>query len=340
MSAVTPPDLASGERKITMEGRQITYTEQELRSRFSVKATSSPGVFDYLDEEEILASCNAWIDGGDPRDPRNWRYFAVAGFLSVIGHDRPCVLDVGCGIGWPTFAMAPFCSEITGLDYSEKMIQIANQLLKDKFRYDNVGFVCADMGAFALSSSRFDVITSDNSLDLGTQPLKQIQNLGKLLKPGGCLAADFNNIHDILAGNMLLEESSFFKDHFTYSVWDGHTYERRGYHCCHDGAIPGKRENRKGPPSSDELDVTTEVYHYIETHFDAVSLRCLLLDADFSEIDFYSRPKGWVPAISEFEEYGLLEALAPKRYETLASLFAFAQPTEDPRAHFVLARRA
>lgn len=323
-----------------MKGRQITFTEQELRSRFKVKATRSPGVFDDLDEEEILASCSAWIDGGDPHDPRNWRYFAVAGFLSAIGHDKPRVLDVGCGIGWPTFALAPFCREITGLDYSEKMIWAANQLLREKFRYDNVSFVCADMTTFESSSSQFHVVTSDNSLDLGSEPLKQIQNLGRLLKPGGCLAADFNNIHDVLAGSKLLEKSTFLEDHFTYSVWDGYTYEHRIYRCYHGGVISGKREAQEGPPSRDELEMATAVYQYVERHFDAVSLKRLLLDAGFSEIGFYRRPKGWIPAISEFEEYGLLETLAPKRFEILASLFAFAEPTGDPRAHFVLARRA
>jgi len=322
-----------------MKARQLTFVETELQSRFEVKATSSPGVFDELNEEEIVASCSAWIDGGDPNDPRNWRYFAIAGFLAVIGHDKPRVLDVGCGIGWPTFILAPFCKEIIGLDYSEKMIRVASHLLEVKFCYDNVSFVCADMGAFASSSGQFDVVTSDNSLDLGSDPLKQILNLGSLLKPGGYLAADWNNIHDVLAGNRLLEETTFFQDHFTYSIWDGDTYEHRVYHCCYVGSPSGKRRNRKGPPSRDDLEVTTEVHRYVEAHFDAVSLKRLLLDAGFSDIDFYRRPKGWVPTISEFEEYDILGALAPKRFEILASMFAFAQPTEDPWAHFVVARR-
>ena len=89
----------------------------------------------------------------------------------------------------------------------------------------------------------------------------------------------------------------------------------------------------------DELETITEVYRYVEAHFDAVTLRRLLLDSGFIEIDFYHRPKGWVGAVSEFKAYDTLEVLAPKRFEILASMFAFAQPTEDPRAHFVVARR-
>ena len=80
------------------------------------KYVLAPGVFD--EQDEILAGCSAWIDGGNPNDSRNWRYFAIAGFLAAIGHDRLRVLDVGCGIGWPTFILAPFCGEIVGLDYS------------------------------------------------------------------------------------------------------------------------------------------------------------------------------------------------------------------------------
>lgn len=322
-----------------MMQRQLTSAETELLSRIEVKAISSPGVFDELDEDEILASCSAWIDGGDPTNPRNWRYFAIAGFLAVIGHEKPRVLDVGCGIGWPTFVLAPFCGEIVGLDYSEKMIRVANRLLATKFCYDNVRFVCADMGAYSPTGGQFDVIASDNSIDLGSNPLKQLSNLGSLLRPGGCLVADYNNIRDVLAGDSLLEETAFFDDHFTYSIWDGNTYERRVYNCCHAGALLENKENREGPPSRDELEAITEVYRYVEAHFDAVSLKRLLLHAGFTEIEFYRRPKGWVRVASEFQAYGILEMLAPKRFEILASMFALAQSTEDSGAHFVVARR-
>lgn len=321
-----------------MKETQLTSVEETLHARFEVEKTLSPGVFDELDEETILKDCNSWIDGGDPNNPHNWRYFSIAGFFSVIGHDTPRVLDVGCGIGWPTFILAPFCTEIIGIDYSEKMIRVASRLLEERFHYDNVRFVCADMSTFCPSSDEFDVIVSDNSLDLSEDPLKQLKNLKHLLKPGGYLVADFYNILYKLGQKDLVEETGFHKNHFRYSVWDRNTFECRVYLCSCDSDVSVETENREGPPSEDELEMVTSVSHYTEKHFDAGSLRKLLIDARFSEYDFYITPEGWRRAISEFKEYRVMETLAQKRFEIMASIFKLVQPTDNPHAHFVVAK--
>jgi SAM-dependent methyltransferase len=69
------------------------------------------------------------------------------------------VVDLGCGWGTFTFALAPRVREIVGVDFSERSIEICTQRLRGEPR-DNVRFVCADAGDTGLGTEAYDVVVA------------------------------------------------------------------------------------------------------------------------------------------------------------------------------------
>ncbi|MBR6801113.1 MAG: class I SAM-dependent methyltransferase [Eubacteriaceae bacterium] len=71
------------------------------------------------------------------------------------------VLDIGCGSGIYSFAIAPFVREVTGCDLSPKMIEAANERADD-LEYENTEFVTLDWLAADIGDlgweKKFDVV--------------------------------------------------------------------------------------------------------------------------------------------------------------------------------------
>lgn len=67
------------------------------------------------------------------------------------------ILDLGCGWGTFCFAIAPFCKEVTGIDYNQNGVDLCYKLL-EKYKFPNVKFVCADAQDTGLKSESYDVI--------------------------------------------------------------------------------------------------------------------------------------------------------------------------------------
>jgi len=112
------------------------------------------------------------------------------GLESVISEDR-IALDVGCGVGRMTFAMAQDFSKVVGIDVSEVMIGKA-QRYRDDLDIKNAEF-------FANNGTDLTLI-SDNSIDFvfsyialqhcpsSKQVLMYIKEFSRILKPEGvCL---------------------------------------------------------------------------------------------------------------------------------------------------------
>jgi len=67
------------------------------------------------------------------------------------------VLDLGCGWGTFCFIVAPLCRQVTGLDFSQKSIDLCNRLLGEK-NFSNIKFICADAQDTGLESESYNVI--------------------------------------------------------------------------------------------------------------------------------------------------------------------------------------
>lgn len=98
------------------------------------------------------------------------------------------VLDLGCAWGTFSFALAPRCKEVVGVDFSQKSIDLCNKL-KKKYNAQNTRFICADAKATGLNSNSFDtVIAADFFEHIYPDESRAIMNeCARVLRVGGKL---------------------------------------------------------------------------------------------------------------------------------------------------------
>jgi putative 4-mercaptohistidine N1-methyltranferase len=119
-------------------------------------------------------------------------------------------LDVGCAVGRSTFELARHCTEVIGIDYSRRFVEVAAALARDGSlpfeRIDEgvlttrllasvpagivrerVSFEHGDAQALRASLGSFDVVLAANLIDRLAEPALFLARLPALVKSGGQL---------------------------------------------------------------------------------------------------------------------------------------------------------
>jgi 2-polyprenyl-6-hydroxyphenyl methylase/3-demethylubiquinone-9 3-methyltransferase len=107
----------------------------------------------------------------------------VCGFQPLSGRS---VLDVGCGGGLLTEAMAAEGAQVTGIDLSEQLIDIARLHLLESGLKAEYRVISAEAMA-AEQPAGFDAVTCMEMLEHVPDPQAIVQACFDLLKPGGRL---------------------------------------------------------------------------------------------------------------------------------------------------------
>lgn len=97
------------------------------------------------------------------------------------------VLDLGSGAGNDCFVARAIVGEegsVTGLDFSEAMLQKANENLK-KTNYTNVTFVKGEIENMPFADNSFDVVLSNCVLNLVPDKAKAFSELKRVLRANG-----------------------------------------------------------------------------------------------------------------------------------------------------------
>lgn len=96
--------------------------------------------------------------------------------------ERQCkVADIGCGAGFLSNALAQHGHYVTGIDLSEKSLDVAR-----KRDVTGTVFYCQGSGyALPFTEEQFDVVCAMDFLEHVEDPVKVIQQVAKVLKPNG-----------------------------------------------------------------------------------------------------------------------------------------------------------
>ena len=89
-------------------------------------------------------------------------------------------LDIGCGTGVLTMALAPFAQHITALDLAPGMLNVARRNDGDGVIQD---FVCGDAENLPFEAEQFDLVFSSFALQWCDDLGKVLQDVYTLLRP-------------------------------------------------------------------------------------------------------------------------------------------------------------
>lgn len=106
----------------------------------------------------------------------------VAMFTEFLAHSGPEVLEIGCGTGLFTAEIARSGRNITAIDVSPDLLELA----AERVCRDNVRFLREDAHATGFSSESFDSIVGSSCLH-HLEPVRALAEFHRLLRPGGML---------------------------------------------------------------------------------------------------------------------------------------------------------
>lgn len=107
------------------------------------------------------------------------------GLLERAGREaQRVVLDVGCGSGTTTLAVAADAERVVGVDLSQPLVDLARRRARAA-GIDNVQFVIADAQTHAFASGTFDLFISQFGLMFFDDPTQAFTNIRRALRAGG-----------------------------------------------------------------------------------------------------------------------------------------------------------
>ena len=126
------------------------------------------------------------------------------------------VLDVGCGTGLYSIRLSEGGADVTAVDISSKMIEIARRKAQDRGQY--IWYDQADMVKLPYENRTFDLVVSVTALEFAADPLLALMEMARVLRPGGKLVVGVLNNDspwaDARREHAKREESIYGEAHF------------------------------------------------------------------------------------------------------------------------------
>ena len=94
---------------------------------------------------------------------------------------KDTVLELGCGPGDVSYQLAKFADRVVGIDFSEKMINIARS------RFADIEFQTTDAEQLPFSDNSFDVVVSNYTAHHFARPQRVFEEAKRVLKANGRL---------------------------------------------------------------------------------------------------------------------------------------------------------
>jgi SAM-dependent methyltransferase len=136
------------------------------------------------------SAARGWIDAQESLD-RLFEPFQELLVEAVAARRARRVLDIGCGTGGTTLAVARLLAPegtAVGIDISEPMIALARSRAERAER-ENARFICADAQTHAFEPASFDMIVSRFGTMFFDDSVRAFANLRRAAAPGAALHA-------------------------------------------------------------------------------------------------------------------------------------------------------
>ncbi len=105
----------------------------------------------------------------------------------LSGPDRAVALDVACGPGTFTIALAQCVAHVHGLDLTTALLEQARAVI-DKLGLRNVSLQCGDATALPFAEASFDLAVCGYSLHHIPEPGVVLCQMARVVRPGGVVA--------------------------------------------------------------------------------------------------------------------------------------------------------
>jgi SAM-dependent methyltransferase len=127
-------------------------------------------------------SGRAWVENQELIDHL---YKPLEELIVAIASAKPrqAVLDVGCGAGATTLAVARYATTCVGVDISEPLIAAARA--RAERERTPATFICANAQRYAFDPARFDLIVSRFGIMFFDDPVEAFANLRRATRDGG-----------------------------------------------------------------------------------------------------------------------------------------------------------
>jgi ubiquinone/menaquinone biosynthesis C-methylase UbiE len=141
---------------------------------------------------------------------RRLEYHTLMRFLELKGKER--LLDVACGDGFWTMRMAQFAGEVVGFDFNRTRLLQAKALSNGAIG----GLIGCDAHRLPFRQSSFDAAVGICVLEHFHDDLLALQELRRVLKPGGRLAltVDSFSLPDITDAERARHAKNFSVEHW------------------------------------------------------------------------------------------------------------------------------
>ncbi len=132
----------------------------------------------------------------DAADRTHWRdRGSCFDFLYTAGGEETYLLDFGPGDGWPSLIVAPFVGKITGVDASQRRVDVCTGNAK-RLGIQNVDFTCTTPGGpLPFEDETFDGVVAASSIEQTPDPFHTVQELYRVLRKGGRLRIDYESLN-------------------------------------------------------------------------------------------------------------------------------------------------
>jgi ubiquinone/menaquinone biosynthesis C-methylase UbiE len=152
------------------------------------------------DQNRHLGRRNAYLE--------QVRFLAFSRLVSAVPRDAK-IVDVGCGTGRGLgyLAQAGY-TDLTGLDYTPAMLEVAERNLKDQFPDRTIPLMQGDAFHLPFEDRSFDCLVSFNFLHMFRLDLQDqlIREMARVVRPGGRLIVELESIHKGLFFTRYLEQ--------------------------------------------------------------------------------------------------------------------------------------